>query len=264
MVAVRATPLLVLVLVVLAAGFAEAAPVNIDAGRKWIKLVGRDSCRGSSGWLGPDLCGTPRGDALMLKMIAGGPWTTWRMKAVNPADYELGNGAPLTLQVEGRTLPLPKCGSGLNAPACSSFLGTFAGCANAALSMAPTNGSLSQFALEKVNGTTDQYYIRTNARASCAKRYLGAVYKANVRGCGDAQLGLHTRDEVNVHTRWQIIAVPSLPPCPSPPPPPSPSPPPPSPFVCKNLCEPCTTSADCCLDPPGLGCSSFSHTCGFL
>ncbi|KAL4428530.1 hypothetical protein ABPG75_002619 [Micractinium tetrahymenae] len=211
--AARQAPLLTLALALLACGLVQAAPVNLPAGRKWIKLVGRGACRGSSGWLGPDVCGTPRGDALMLKMIAGGPWTTWRMKPVSPADYELGNGAALTLQVEGRTLPLPKCGSGLNAPACPSFLGAASGCANAALSMAPTNGSLSQFALEKVNGTTDQYYIRTHARGSCAKRYLGAVYKANVRGCGGAQLGLHTRGEVNVHTRWQIIAVSSLPPC---------------------------------------------------
>lgn len=208
-------------------------------------------------------CSAPQGDSLMLKMVAGGPWTTWRMKPVNPGDYELANGAAITLQIEGRTFPLPKCGDGLNAPACPSFLGAFAGCANTALSTIASNTTAARFALEKVNGTTDQYYIRTAGRGSCAKRYLGAMYKTNNRGCGAAQLGLHAKDATDVHTRWQIIHVPALPPCPSPPPPPSPPSPPP-PFVCKNIAETCTGDSDCCPQPPmGVACSTFTNTCGF-
>ncbi len=71
---------------------------------------------------------------------------------------------PCLLQIEGRTKPLPKCGNSLNAPNCPSFLGAAAGCANTALSMIASATTNAQFALEKVNGTTDQYYIRTNVR----------------------------------------------------------------------------------------------------
>lgn len=71
---------------------------------------------------------------------------------------------PVVLRIEGRTTPLPKCGSKLGAPACPSFLGTFPACANTTLSMAPTNGSLSQFLLEHVDGAADQFYIRVNVR----------------------------------------------------------------------------------------------------
>lgn len=50
------------------AGCAEAAPVNVPAGRKWIKLVGRDSCRGSSGEQARDVSrwGRAAADALVV------------------------------------------------------------------------------------------------------------------------------------------------------------------------------------------------------
>lgn len=50
------------------AGIAEAAPVNVPAGRKWIKLVGRDSCRGSSGEQARDVSrwGREEADAMVV------------------------------------------------------------------------------------------------------------------------------------------------------------------------------------------------------
>ncbi|KAL4428529.1 hypothetical protein ABPG75_002618 [Micractinium tetrahymenae] len=238
----RPAPLLaVALLVLLAPGLVDAFGA-LTAGRKWLKLNVPGACRAASGWLGPDVCGTPRGDSLLLKSTAGGPWATWRLAAApghsTGPSQDLAANVPVVFRIEGRTVPLPKCDTALGAPTCPSYLASFPACANAALSMAPTNGSLSQFALEKVNGTTDQYYIRVNARgAGCAKRYLGASVTSNGRGCSEAQLGLFAKDEGNARTRWQILDVPALPPCPSSPPPPRrsppplrPSPPPPSSF----------------------------------
>ncbi|KAL4420294.1 hypothetical protein ABPG77_001384 [Micractinium sp. CCAP 211/92] len=210
-------------------GFASLTP-----GRKWLKLIVPGACRASSGWLGPAVCGAPSGNALLLKGVAGGPWATWRLSAApgkGPGpSQDLAAGVPVVFQIEGRTIPLPKCGTALGRPSCPSYLGTFPVCANTSLSMAPTNGSMSQFVLERVVGTAGQFYVRVNARgAGCPKRYLGASIKATRRGCKEAQLGLFAKDEASTQTRWQIIDRPALPPCASPPSPPRPSPPPPRP-----------------------------------
>lgn len=135
---------LALILLILATGVNAFGPLT--PGRKWIKLMVPRACRASSGWLGPAVCGSPSGNALLLKTVAGGPWAMWRLtaapgKATGPGQ-DPSAGVPVVLRIEGRTTPLPKCGSKLGAPACPSYLGTFPACAYTAMSMAPTNGSL--------------------------------------------------------------------------------------------------------------------------
>ncbi len=111
-------------------------------------------------------CSAPSGNALLLKGVAGGPWATWRLaaapgKGTGPSQ-DLAAGVPVVFRIEGRTSPLPKCGTALGRPSCPSYLGTFPVCANTSLSMASTNGSMSQFVLERVVGTGGLFYIRVN------------------------------------------------------------------------------------------------------
>lgn len=105
----------------------------------------------------------------MLKTVAGGPWATWRVTPAPGIEVDPGQdltvGVPVLLRIEGRTTPVPKCGSKLGRPACPSFLGTFPVCMNLQFSMKPTaSDRLSQFVIEHVDGAADLFYIRSNVR----------------------------------------------------------------------------------------------------
>ncbi|KAI3431706.1 hypothetical protein D9Q98_004751 [Chlorella vulgaris] len=236
---------------------------QVDAGRKWIYLVGREGCSDppSSGWLGTQYCDLD--NDIVAWSSGGGVRTTWHMKASvnNPTNLI---GKPSTFQASGaawvvcRTPTKPE----FNCPS-RSFLSYSSKCPDWSSTAGPDTAT-AEWVLERAPAVPGQpsvhgqFYMRaavlppsrvllpdTVAAAwgpftmqgrtgRCRRAYLGLLNnKTPAPKCGDPQLGLYEfqPNNASILIVWNIIPrYDPPPPAPKPkPPPPKPRPKPPSP-----------------------------------